>query len=512
MLHLLYEGLPLFTPEVMALTSLGVVGGLIIGVLPGLGPLMGLVLLLPIAFHLPPIAAMGMLMAIYIGGSAGGSVSAILLRIPGTPLAAATLFDGYPLAQKGRAQDAVGLSMIASSLGGLISGLVLIFFSPLLATFALRFAPPEYFAMALLGVLTIAIVSEGSPLKGLLVGGLGLFLSMMGTDELTNAYRFDFGNFNLSSGPNLVSVVVGLFALSEVFFQIESGHYLDHPEIQKLRVSFRAIRLLFARHKLNLLRSSFIGTFFGAIPGAGGDISAFISYATAKNFARPGERYGEGEEGGVVATEAANNACCGGAMIPTLSLGIPGDASTAVLMGALVLLGFFPGPDLFRDHAEVAGGIFIAYMLGNTILLFFGVLLAPLFGRVLKVPKVWLLPAVLLLSTLGTYALESSTFDLWIMLVFGVIGYVLRRGGYPLSPLIIGMILGGVMESNFRRSLLLSHDGYWIFVQRPISATLLAFDVILLVTMVVSTIYGSKRSVSRPVAGADVTGYRSDEV
>ena len=512
MLHLLEEGLPLFlTPEAVLLTGLGVVGGLVIGVLPGLGPLMGLVLLLPIAFHLPPITAMGMLMAVYIGGSAGGSVSAILLRIPGTPLAAATLFDGYPLAQKGRAQDAVGLAMIASSLGGLFSGLVLIFFSPLLAKFALRFAPPEYFAMALLGVLTIAIVSEGSPLKGLLVGGFGLFLSMMGTDELTNAYRFTFGNFNLSSGPNLVSVVVGLFALSEVFFQIESGGYLANPNIQKLHVSFRAIRLLLTRHKLNLLRSASIGTFFGAVPGAGGDISAFISYATAKNFARPGEKYGEGEEGGVVATEAANNACCGGAMIPTLSLGIPGDASTAVLMGALILLGFFPGPGLFRDHAEVAGGIFIAYMIGNVILLFFGIFLAPFFGRVLKVQKAWLLPAVLLLSTLGCYALESSTFDLWVMLVFGVIGYGLRRAGYPLSPMIIGLILGGIMEANFRRSLLLSHDGYWIFVQRPISATLLTFDLILLVTTIVSTVLGSRRSARTQADGTNAPGFRTDE-
>lgn len=511
MLHLLEEGLPLFfTPEAILLTGLGVVGGLVIGVLPGLGPLMGLVLLLPIAFHLPPISAMGMLMAVYIGGSAGGSVSAILLRIPGTPLAAATLFDGYPLAQKGRSQDAVGISMISSSLGGLISGMVLIFFSPLLAKFALRFAPPEYFAMALLGVLTIAIVSEGSPLKGLLVGGFGLFLSMMGTDEMTNAYRFTFGNFNLSSGPNLVSVVVGLFALSEVFFQIESGGYLAHPNIQKLHVSFRAIRLL-GRHKLNLVRSACIGTFFGAVPGAGGDISAFISYATAKNFARPGEKFGEGEEGGVVATEAANNACCGGAMIPTLSLGIPGDASTAVLMGALILLGFFPGPGLFRDHAQVTGGIFIAYMIGNIVLLFFGIFLSPLFGRVLKVQKAWLLPAVLLLSTLGCYALESSTFDLWVMLVFGVIGYVLRRAGYPLSPMIIGLILGGVMEANFRRSLLLSHDGYWIFVQRPISATLLAIDLILLITTIVSTIYASRRSAAAESVDKIASSYRTDE-
>jgi len=502
MFDLLREGLPhFFNLQSLVLTTLGIVGGLIIGVLPGLGPLMGIVLLLPLAFHLPPVAAMGMLIAIYVGGSAGGSISAILLRIPGTPLAAATLFDGFPMAQKGRAQDAVGLAMTTSAAGGLIGGLALVFLSPLLAQFALRFAPPEYFAMAVLGVLTIALVSEGSALKGLLAGGLGLFLSMMGTDEFTNAYRFTFGDFRLSSGPHLVAVVVGLFALSEMFFQVEAGGYLAQPQVQRLRVSFAALGLLM-RHKLNLVRSSFIGTFFGAIPGAGGDVSAFISYAAAKKMARPGEVYGEGAEGGVVATESANNACCGGALIPTLSLGIPGDASTAVLMGALILLGFFPGPDLFRNHPDIAGGIFVAYLMGNGILLILGILLAPLFGSALKVRKAWLLPAVLLLSTLGTYSLQNSTFDLWVMFVFGITGYVLRRAGYPLAPLIIGMILGGIMESNLRRSLLISQDGLTIFIERPICAAILAIDAALLVSIVYSTLRSSRSASNAGVAAA----------
>tara|TARA_R110002126_G_scaffold85058_1_gene206252 strand:- start:1109 stop:2602 length:1494 start_codon:yes stop_codon:yes gene_type:complete len=493
MFELLREGLPLFFNfQSVLLTVLGIFGGLIIGVLPGLGPLMGIVLLLPLAFHLPTIPAMGMLIAIYIGGSAGGSISAILLRIPGTPLAAATLFDGFPMAQKGRAQDAVGLAMTSSAIGGLIGGLVLVFLSPLLARFALRFAPPEYFAMAVLGVLTIALVSEGSALKGLLMGGFGLFLSMVGTDEFTNAYRFTFDNFKLSSGPHLVAVVVGLFALSEIFFQVESGGYLAKPNVQRLRISFAALGLLM-HHKVNLVRSSLIGTFFGAIPGAGGDVSAFISYAAAKKLALPGEVYGEGAEGGVVATEAANNGCCGGALIPTLSLGIPGDASTAVLMGALILLGFFPGPDLFRDHPDVAGGIFVAYLLGNMVLLVLGTVLAPIFGSVLKVPKAWLLPAVLLLSTLGTYSLQNSIFDLWVMFTLGVIGYVMRRASYPLAPLIIGMILGSIMESNLRRSLLLSHDGWQIFVERPICAVILAIDLILLISIIYSTLRSSRK-------------------
>ncbi|WP_339757286.1 tripartite tricarboxylate transporter permease [uncultured Hoeflea sp.] len=493
MLDLLYQGAPLFfTWQAILLTTAGIIAGLLIGVLPGLGPLMGIVLMLPLAFHLTPIPAMGMLIAIYVGGSAGGSISAILLRIPGTPLAAATLFDGYPLAQKGRSQDAIGLSITASALGGLLAGVVLLFFSPILAAFALRFAPPEYAAMALLGLLTIAIVSDGSTIKGLITGAFGLAIATMGTDEFTNAYRFTFGNFNLTSGPHIVPVVVGLFALSEVFFQIESGNLLASPRIQKLRISFRALRLI-TSHKLNLIRSSLIGTFLGAIPGAGGDVSAFVSYAVAKRMSKSTEGYGEGAEGGVVATEAANNGTCGGALIPSLSLGIPGDASTAVLLAALYLLGFFPGPELFRNNADIAGGIFIAYVIGNVVLLIVGIILVPFFGTVLKLPKAWLLPMVLILSTVGTYALQNSVFDLWVMLAFGAAGYLLRRANYPLAPIIIGMILGPVLENNFRRSLLISRDGLNIFIDRPISAIILALVAVMLVYVVFTIIKGPSR-------------------
>ncbi|WP_185804002.1 tripartite tricarboxylate transporter permease [Pontivivens nitratireducens] len=494
MLDLLIQGAPLFfTWQAVLLTAAGIVAGLFIGVLPGLGPLMGIVLMLPVAFHLPPIPAMGMLIAIYVGGSAGGSISAILLRIPGTPLAAATLFDGYPMAQKGRSQDAIGLSIIASSLGGLLAGCVLLFFSPLLAAFALRFGPPEYAAMALFGLLTIAIVSEGSTIKGMVTGAFGLAIATMGTDEFTNAYRFTFGNFNLTSGPHIVPVVVGLFALSEVFVQIEGGDLTASPKIQRLRVSFRALRLILA-HKVNLVRSAMIGTFMGAIPGAGGDVSAFVSYAVARRLAGPDEGYGEGAEGGVVATEAANNGCCGGALIPSLSLGIPGDASTAVLLAALFLLGFFPGPELFQYNADIAGGIFIAYLIGNIVLLIAGIVLVPFFGSVLKLPKAWLLPAVILLSTMGTYALQNSVFDLWVMLVFGAVGYLLRRANYPLAPIIIGMILGPVLENNLRRSLLISRDGLQIFIDRPISATILGMTGVLLAYVVITLIRGAPKA------------------
>ena len=491
MLDLLVQGAPLYlTPLSLALTVLGIVAGMVIGVLPGLGPLMGIVLMLPIAFHLPPIPAMAMLIAIQVGGSAGGAISAILLRIPGTPLAAATLFDGYPMAQKGRTQDAIGLAMTASATGGLIGGLVLVFFSPILAAFALEFAPPEYAAMAVFGLLTIAIVSEGTPVKGLIAGGFGVLVATVGTDQFTNAYRFTFGAFQLTSGPHIVAVVVGLFALSELFFQVQRGGLLDVPRLERVQISLVGLRLLL-RHKVNVLRSALIGTGLGAIPGAGGDVGAFISYGVAKRLAAPEERYGEGAEGGVVATEAANNGCCGGALIPTLSLGIPGDASTAVLLGALFLLGFFPGPELFRYNADVAGGIFIAYLAGNLVLLLAGIFLAPAFSAVLRLRKAWLLPTVLLMSVMGTYSLQNSVFDLWVMLFFGVVGYLMRRGGYPLAPIIIGLILGPVLENNLRRSLLISRDGLMIFLERPIAATILAVAALLLAWIVWSAVRGA---------------------
>lgn len=477
--ELITSGAGLFlTPEAIALTALGCLAGLIIGVLPGLGPLMGIILMLPVAFYLPPVPAMGMLVAIFVGGSCGGAVTAILLRIPGTPIAAATLLDGHPMATGGRAGDAIGLAVSASAMGGVFGGLILLVFSPLLAAAALRFAPPEYFALALLGLLSIAVVSRESTIKGLLTGGLGLMIATMGTDSFSQAYRFTFDNYNLLNGFHIVAVVVGLFALSEMFMQIQAGGLSAKPDVQNVRVSFASARMAL-RHGVNLLRSSTIGTFFGALPGAGGVIASFTSYAVAKARARPEENYGHGAEGGVVATEAANNACCGGTLIPTLSLGIPGDASSAVLMGALFLLGFFPGPELFEQNADVAGGIIFAYLAANVFLLFLGILLTPVFVSVLKVRKQFLVPLVLLLSAVGVYALQSSTFDLWVMLGFGILGYALRRFDYPLAPIVIGMILGPIAEASYRRSLLISDTGHWIFFERPISAVILALCVVL---------------------------------
>lgn len=474
MFEILSLGLSGFlTPASLAMVVIGCAFGLVVGVLPGLGPLMGIVLLTPFVFFLPQVAAMGLLIAVYVGGSCGGAVSAILLRIPGTPLAAATLMDGYPMAQKGHSSDAIGLAVAASAVGGIIGGIFLVGLSPVLADFALRFGPFEYFAMTLLGMLSVAVVSEGSAVKGIAVALLGLLVATVGADQFSQYNRFTFGTDNLLGGLHLVAVVVGVFALPEMFIEIEQGGLNASKEYHTKRVRLLPALAGVMRRWITLLRSSALGTFFGALPGAGGVIAAFIAYAVEKSRAKPEDCFGEGEPKGVIATEASNNACVGGTLIPSLALAVPGDAVAAVLLGALILIGYFPGPTLFENNLDVVGGIFLAYIFANVALLFLGVWLAPFFAFVLRAKKRHLIPVVLLLSIGGTFAIRWSVFDLWVMLGFGAVGYVLRKANYPLAPLVIGLVLGPICEENLRRSLLFSGGDYGIFLDRPIAATIL---------------------------------------
>ncbi|MCF7944234.1 MAG: tripartite tricarboxylate transporter permease [Spirochaetia bacterium] len=493
MLQSFVEGFSLFfNPITILLNLMGVIFGLILGALPGLGPLMGIILMLPIAVTQPPVTAMGFLIAIFVAGSCGGSVSAILLRVPGTPLAAATLYDGYPMAQKGRASDAVGIAISASSMGGIIGGIILIFFSPMLARIASNFAPPEYAALAVMGLIAIAVISDKSFIQSLIAGCVGLLIATVGTDVFTTGYRFTFGNFNLLNGFHIVPVVVGLFAVSEMAFLVAKGGLMKKPDIKVFRASFRAI-LLTLKHYGNLIRSSVIGAFFGAIPGAGGVTSSFTAYAISKTMAKPHEKYGEGEEGGIVSTEAANNATVGGALVPTLALGIPGDAATAVLLGALLILGLFPGPALFEQNQDIVGGIFFVYIVSNIFLLLIGIIATPAFVYVLRIRKTYLVPMVLLLCAIGTYALQASVFDLWVMLAFGLLGILFRLAKYPLAPTVIGTVLGPILETNYRRAMLLTDEGLLIFLQRPVSAVLVVINILLIIGVFVYNSYKKRK-------------------
>lgn len=469
-----------FNLPALALNAVGVFAGLLIGVLPGIGPMLGVVLLVPVVIHLHPVAGMGLLIGVFVGGSCGGGITAALLNIPGTPIAAATMLDGYPLARKGQGRLAASLVVTASTLGGLIGGMFLTTMSPLLARVALKFGPPEFFALAVTGLVAIAVVAKESTIKGLLSACVGLLVATVGTDPFTGFDRFTFGVPYLMGGVELVALLVGLFAISEMFVQLEQGNLNLKPQIKTFMPSFKSVPLVL-RSFVNLLRSSVIGTFIGALPGPGGVASSFVSYAMAKASSKEPEKFGTGVPDGIIASEGANNACCGGALIPTMALGIPGEPITAVLLGALIILGLLPGPRLFRDHPDIVGGVFLAYMAANVMMFFIGLLFIPLFVTILKTQKNRLIPNILLLSIVGTFSVQTFMFDVWCMWFFGVLGYALRKLAFPLAPLVIARVIGPILEPAFRRSLIMSGGKFNVFVQRPIALGILCFAVALLI-------------------------------
>lgn len=463
----------------IAFTALGVFVGIVIGVLPGLGPLLGMVLLTPFAMYMEPVAGLSLLLGVFVGGTFGGAVTAILLRIPGTPIAAATLLDGYPMAVQGRDREALGLAVSASAIGGIIGGLYLVFGAPVLASFALRFAPPEYFALATAGIVCIAVVSRGSTIKGLIVGCIGLLIATIGIDPFAFFYRFNVDTQWLIGGVGIVPLVLGLFAVSEMLAQIQAGNLNRSAGVRSIRIPPSAI-VDTLKSSINVFRSSTIGTFIGALPGAGSVIAAFVSYAAAKATSKDPDSFGKGNPDGVIATEASNNACCGGTLIPSLALALPGDPCTAVLLAAILLLGFIPGPQLFTDSPELISGIFSSYMVANVFLLVFGLFLVPVFVWFVNVRKIFLVPAILVLCVVGSYGVTNSAQDLWFIPIFAVLALVLLKFDYPLAPLTIAPVLGPILEENFRRSLIMSAGEYSIFLTRPICTTILVFSAVAL--------------------------------
>ncbi len=461
-------------------TALGVFMGIIIGVMPGLGPLLGMVLLIPFAMYMEPVAGLSLLIGVFVGGTFGGAVTAILLRIPGTPIAAATLLDGYPMAQQGRERDALGFAVAASAVGGFVGGLYLVLGAPILASFALKFAPPEYFALAFAGIVCIAIVSRGSTIKGLIVGCLGLLIATIGIDPFAFFYRFNMETQWLIGGIGIVPLVLGLFAVSEMLYQISAGN-LDKGAGARSVMLPPSIVIDTVKRWINILRSGSIGTFIGALPGAGSVIAAFVSYAAAKSSSKEPESFGQGNPDGVIATEAANNACCGGTLIPSLALALPGDPCTAVLLAAILLLGFIPGPQLFTDSPEVITGIFSSYMAANVFLLIFGLLLVPIFVWFVNIRKVFLIPVIFVLCVVGSFGVTNSLQDLWFIPIFAILALLLMKFDYPLAPLTIAPVLGPILEENFRRSLIMSADDVSIFFTRPICTTILVISAVALI-------------------------------
>ena len=474
MLLLLWNGLcATFSFAIFPFLVIGVTGGIVIGALPGLTATMGVAVLLPFTFGMEATRALVMLCGISIGAIYGGSISAILLKTPGTPAAAATVLDGYELARKGEAAKALSVSAIASFVGGMVSTVMLITISPVLASFALRFGAPEYFALAVFGLSIIASISGKSPVKGLLAGMFGLLISTVGLDPVTSYPRFTFGQINLYNGFAIIPVLIGLFALAEAFVQMEK--IFEKAQAIDTRFKHGMVSLKETISLLPLMiKSALIGTFIGAIPGAGADIAAFVTYNEARRSSKRGNEFGTGCIEGVAAPEAGNNGVTGGAMVPLLTLGVPGDAVTAILLGALIIQGLQPGPLLFTKNADIVYGLFSSLLVGNVLMLLFGLLGVRLFCRVVELPKRIIIPVIVTLSIVGAYSMNNSIFDVWVCIGFGIIGYIMQKVDMPSSPIILAVILGPMAESNLRRAVLMYQGSYSFLWTRPIGVVFLA--------------------------------------
>lgn len=457
----------------------GVVMGISFGAMPGLTSTMGVALLMPVTFSMSPHVGMLMLIGIFCGAIYGGSITAILINTPGTPSAAATVLDGYKFTLRGEAGRALGISTFSSFGGGIISGVILILVAPQLAQIALKFNAPESFALAFFGLSIIASISGKDMIKGILSGMLGLLLSLIGMDNVTAYTRFSFGSTYLMGGLSFIPVLVGLFALSQCFLTAEEI-FVERAKAKKTRNPFPS-KADFRTIIPTILRAGLTGTFIGCIPGAGGDISAFVSYDMERRCSRHPELFGTGIPEGIAAPEASNNGTTGGALIPLLTLGIPGDANTAVMLGALMMHNLTPGPQLFLTKAATVNTLFAGFMVANCFMLILGLLGQPLFVKIVSIPKRILVPVIIVLCTVGSFAINNNYYDVVIMVIAGIVGYFMTKGGYPLSPIVLALILGPMAEGNFRRSLVMSQGSYAIFFQRPFSAAFIIIGVISLI-------------------------------
>jgi len=481
MLELLPQALGLiFTLEGVAVLILGTMLGIILGALPGIGSTVAVAIILPFTLGMGQIPAILLVLAIYAGSVYGGSISAILINTPGTPQSAATCLDGYPMSQRGEAGLALGWATLASVAGGIVSAIMLILAAPQVAAFALNFGPIETFALILLGLTCIVSVSEGSMIKGLLAGVIGIFLSSVGGDPITGEGRFTFGLFNLIAGLDLLAVVIGVFALSEVL--LRASRRIDGAT---LLVAFEGIvlpKLRAWKGRLGgLAKSIAIGCGVGVLPGTGAATAAFISYAEARRSSPRRDDFGKGEPDGIIASESANNAVTGGALVPTMALGIPGDAITAVMLATLTLHGVTPGVRLMTSNPALIAAIFTGFLLINLILLPLGMLVSRLAAPLLRMREAFLMTAIAVFCVIGVYFVRGNPFDLLVMAVAGVIGFILRRQGYPMAPLVIGMVLGPTLEMSLRQGLIITNGSFTaFFTGHPIAVALMISALVLL--------------------------------
>lgn len=473
--------LAIVNPFSILLILAGVSVGIIFGSIPGLSATMAIALFLPVTFGMDSLNGMTLLVSLYIGGVSGGLISAILLNMPGTPSSIATCFDGHPMMLKGEAMKAMGTGVVFSFVGTLISIIAMLFIAPGLAQIALSFGPFEYFSIILFSLTLIAGLSGDNMVIGLLTGFFGIMCSTVGMAPIDAAPRFTFGSSDLSAGFNILPVLIGMFALSEILSTAEHSRIMDQAtvyDVGKSKVKGFGFSLKeFCNQGWNMFRSAMIGLVIGILPGLGGSTSNLVAYSVAKNQSKYPEKFGTGIMDGVVATETSNNASIGGAMVPLLTLGIPGDMATAMLLGGLMIHGLQPGPLLFHEQPELVYGIFGAMILADLAMLFLEFYGLRLFVKALKIPKYYLLPVVFMLCIVGAFGLNNRVFDTFIVIGFGAVGYFFSKFKFPVAPFIMGFILGPMCEDYLRKALMLSSGSYLPFVSKPVSCAFLILTV-----------------------------------
>lgn len=485
-------------PINLVFLSAGTFMGIIFGALPGFTAGMGVAVLIPITFGMNPIAGLLLLAGVYNGAIYGGSITAIMLHTPGTPGAAATAIDGHEMTKKGKGAEALRIAVTSSMIGGIFSAICLLLIAPPLASIALKFGPPEYFLLAVFGLTIIASLGTGSFIKSITAGILGLFLGAWGMDPILAFPRFTFNNLFLLEGISYIPALIGLFGLSQVFIMLESkgtiatgldfskdeADFLSQFKIDKIFMNLSELKPLFK----TIFRSSIIGTYIGMLPGAGASIASFLGYSEAKRNSKKPEDFGTGIGEGVAASEAANNAVTGGSLIPLLTLGIPGNSVTAILLGGLMIHGLRPGHQLFTTFSGIIYPFILGLLFGNVIMFFMGSFLAPFFARIARVKKSILAVGICIFATLGSYAINQAIFDIWVLIIFGVLGYILRKTGFSVVSIVLGIILGPLAESGIKQSFLLS-KGKVIsyFLGRPICLILICFIIASILTQVLKT-------------------------
>ncbi|WP_279483966.1 tripartite tricarboxylate transporter permease [Aureimonas sp. SK2] len=458
----------------------GVFLGTVIGVIPGLGALAAISMLFPITFHLDPTSALIMLAGIWYGTSYGGNTASILLNIPGTPANAVTCLNGYPMTRQGRGGVALLMTTIASFVGGSIGIVLMMLFAPTIAAYALSFGSADYFALMVLGLVAASTISDGSAIKGLAMVVAGIAFGTVGMDIYTGAPRFTFGNLSLMDGISLVALAMGLFGISEIIVGVR---HVSTNAIDRSSVTLKAMKP--TRDDLRrsigpMARGSGLGAFFGTLPGTGPSVAAFMAYAVEKRLAKDKSRFGKGAVEGIMAPESANNSADQTSFIPTLALGIPGSPTMALMLGALIIHGITPGPQLMTEQAGLFWGLVMSFWIGNLLLVILNVPLIGLWVRLLLIPYHLLYPAVLMFICIGVYTVNSNPFDIWMVLFFGALGYAMRLLAFPAAPLLLGFVLGPLMEEHFRRAMLIARGDLMTFVERPISGTVLGITALLL--------------------------------